>query len=280
MDRGEAEAAAEAAGRIASRFGARFAEAVSLRLDRALAPELAIEARPVAEALVTGLRGAARVDVEDGALREAVALASLLGRRAGVLGATPSAAVAIVPCLIDAAEAEDARARALVEPLRAVCVEGYVAAREEALEARAARRAAEAIGVVDAAPGCVCVIVAGMHDAGELERAFDELGRGLLDRDARACLIDAGGLEAPDPEVARQLFALHATCAMLGVRCVFARVSDGWRVAAREAGLDLTDVSFAPDFASGLREALAAVGVDVRPRAGLGDVLRRMVRRG
>ncbi len=279
MDRGEAEAAVEAAERIASRFGERFAEHVSLRRDRALAAELAIEARPVAEALVTGVRGASRVDPEDGALREAVALASLLGRRAAVLGATPSAAVLIVPCLVEAAASEDARARALLEPLRAVCMEGYVAAREEALDARSARRAAEAIGVVEAAPGCVCVVVAGAQDAGELERAVDELGRDLLDRDARACVVDAGGLAAPDPEVARQLFALHVTCSMLGVRCIFARVSEGWRSAAREAGLDLSEVSFAPDFASGLREALAAVGVELRARAGLGDVLRRMVRR-
>lgn len=278
MDRGEALSPAEAAERIAQRFGERFAEALALSRDRAVAPELAIEARPVAEALVDGVRTASRIDADDGALREAVALASLLGRRAAVLGATPTAALGIVPCLIDATAELEPRARGLTEPLRAVCMEGYVAAREEALDARAARRAAEAIGVVEPARGCVLVIVAGVQDADELELAFDDIGRRLLDRDTRACVVDVGGLKSPEPESARQLFALHATCTMLGARCIFTRVSDAWQRAARDAGLDMKHVQIEPELATGLREALAVVGVGLKPRAGLGDVLRRIVR--
>ncbi|HEY8431898.1 MAG TPA: hypothetical protein VIL20_26155, partial [Sandaracinaceae bacterium] len=133
MDRGEA--LAEAAARVAAGFGERFAAAVPLRRDRDLAPELAVEARPVVEALLAGARAAERIDPGDGALREAVTLASLLGRRAAVLGATPTGAVAIAPCLVQAASVEEARVEALLEPLRAVCVEGYVAAREEAMAA-------------------------------------------------------------------------------------------------------------------------------------------------
>jgi hypothetical protein len=160
-----------------------------------------------------------------------------------------------------------------------VCVEGYVAAREEALEADAARRVADAIAIIEPAAGCMCVIVRGVQEASELERVFDELGRELLERDARSCLVDVGGLRGPDPESARQLFAIHATCTMLGVRCIFTRVSDACRRAASEAGIDVGDVRIEAELTSGLRDALSAVGVDLKVRAGIGEVLRRIVGR-
>lgn len=269
----------EAAGRVVERFRERFPALVALARDRALAEPLAIETRPVAEALLEGLAGAGGVDPQRGELRETLALASLLGRRAAVLGATPSAALAIVPALTDAASPEDARAAELVEPLRAVCLEGYVAAHDEAWEERADRRAAGAIPILEPAAGCVVVAPAGVQDADRLEEVLEELGRRLLDRDARACVVDASGLREPDPERARRLFGIEATCRMLGVACIFAGVSAPWARAASEAGLDLAELRTAPDFAAGLAAALDACGLEVRPRAGLSEVFRRMVAR-
>ncbi len=243
--------------------------------DRALAAPLAEEATPVAEALVEGLSAVEMPSPGAPELRETSTLASLLGRRAAVLGASPTAASMIAPCLIEATEREGLEG--LVEPLRAVCLEGFVAAREELLDEAGAGRAGGAVPVVELAPRCWAVLFRGDQEAEELERIVDELGRRLLDSDARACLVHAGGLREPDRERARQLFAVHATCAMLGVECVFAEVAEPWRDAARDAGLDLEPVRIEPDFASGMRAALFLAGFELRARAGIGDVLRRMV---
>ena len=273
----EGRALAESAESVAERARAIFTERVALERDLALAGPLAIEARPVAEALLEGLSHLVRVDARAAELREAIALASLLGRRASVLGATPSAALVLAPALLEAAAHEDPRAPELADTLRAVCMEGYVAACEEAAEERAARRAADAIAIVEPAPGCVIVAPAGLQDAEQLERVLDELGRRLLERDARACVVDASRLAEPDPERARRLFAIDATCKMLGVVCVFAGVGGAWTSAAREAGLDLQHLRFVDDFAAALRVGLDACGLELRPRAGLGEVLRRIV---
>ena len=64
---------------------------------------------------------------------------------------------------------------------------------------------------------------------------------------------------------------------MLGVVCVFAGVGGAWTSAAGEAGLDLQHLRFADDFAAALRIGLDACGLELRPRAGLGEVLRRIV---
>lgn len=274
-----AEAFGEAAGRIAERFEARFGARVALDRDRARAAELAFEVRPVAQALLEGLAHASAVEPEAPELREAMALASLLGRRAGDLGVTPSGALAVVPVLLDVASAEAGAvdAGALEEPLAAVCLEGYVAAREERLEERAVRRAADAIPLVEVVPGCFAVLPAGRQSADELERVADEVGRTLLERDARACLVHAGGLAPPDHGRVAPLFAIHGACRMLGVPCIYSGLSDAWRRAAAAAPLDLSDVRLEPTFARGLAAALDAVGLETRPRAALGQVLRRLV---
>jgi hypothetical protein len=275
----EGRALAVSAERVAERARAIFTERVALERDLALAAPLAIETRPVAEALLEGLAHLRRVDVRAAELREALALASLLGRRAAVLGATPTAALAIAPALLEAASHEDPRALELADVVQAVCMEGYVAATEEAAEERAARRAADAIPVLEPAPRCFLIAPAGVQDAEQLERVLDELGRRLLERDARACVIEISRLADPDRERARRLFAIDATCKMLGVVCVFSGVGATWTSAAREAGLDLEHLRIAEDLPAALRIALDACGLELRPRAGLGEVLRRIVGR-
>lgn len=278
--RARSEAAlSEAAARVAGRFAGALRERVALTRDRDLADTLASEVLPVAEALLDGLGAASRVDRDAPELREALALTSLLGRRAALLGVTPTGALAIVPALIAALSGETDRGAALSQALIEVCIEGYVAERDEQAAERAAARAAKAIPVVEVAPGCVVVIAAGLQDAGELERVIDDVGRVLLERGARACVMDAGALEAPDPERARYLFAIHATCMMLGVECVFSRVSDAWIAAGRDAGLRTEELRVEPQLTEALRIALAACDLELRRRAGLGDVLRRMVKR-
>lgn len=269
----------DAAARIAERFGALFAERAVLARDRSIASALATESRPVAEALLEGVSGAARVDARAGELRETLALASLLGRRAAVLGATPSGALEIAPVLLEAARDDAPRALDLLDALRAVCIEGYFAAFEEGLEERGARRAADAIAVVDVVPGCIAVFAAGLQEPDELARVLDDLGRRMLERGSRACIVDATLLREPHPERARHLFAVRATCEMLGVVCIFVGVDGAWRRAAAEAGIDLAEARIEADFPSALRSGLDVCGFELRTKAGIGEVFRRIVAR-
>lgn len=301
----EGQALVESASRAADWFGDRFASRVTLACDRHRAPELAIEARPVIEALLQGLRGlredsAAALRGEDrrelvspdgtrpagppidpraNELREAVALASLLGRRAGILELTPTAVLEIVPALLDAVRREGyAEAEQLASTLTAVSLEGYVAARDERLEERASRRAADAVPIIELVPQCFAFFPAGLQSPEELERLADEVGRRLLERNAVACLVHAGALSRPDRERAASLLGLHSAGQMLGVQCIFSGLDEGWRRAAEEAHLDLTGVRLEPTLSAGLHAALHACGYELRRRPALGGVFRRLLR--
>jgi hypothetical protein len=271
---------AEAADRAAARFGELLAASAAIEADRALASELAIEARPVAYALLEGIAGVDRIEPRAPELREAIALASLLGRRAAILGATPTAAVRIAEHLL--AAIPEANAGSLLEALSGACIEGYVAAREDVAEERASARAAAAIPIVELAPGVFAIFPAGVQEPEQLERVMDELGRRMLERDARACVVHVAGVQELDRERAAQIFAAQSTCSMLGVYCVFSGIDHAWERAAREARIDLREVVVETDLHAALRGALARAGYELSTKAALGDVLKRWIspRRG
>jgi anti-anti-sigma regulatory factor len=276
---GQSRQLLERAENAAARFRVIFEERAALSMDRHLAGPLSCEVRPVAEAILHGVQAAARVHADAPELRESLAFASLLGRRAAVLGATPTAALAIAGVLVEAlTELGETRASALGDALRDVCVEGFAAEREERANGAAARRAAAAIPIVEIASGCIAVFVAGDQDAEEIERVVDEVGKKLLERNARACVVDVAALTGNDRDRVRAIFGIHAACAMLGVRCIFTGVSERARAHAIESGIDLETISIERDVASGLRAALEICGLELRAKAALGDVLRRLVR--
>lgn len=270
----------EAASRAADHFGEAFADATRLARDREAATELAIEARAVFESLLAGLAAAPDPRSHRPELREALALVSLLGRRAGELGVTPSAALALAPAIVAAASAEsDASLDPIAGPIAELTLEGFVMAREDRLREDGARALAGAIPIVEAAPGCVVMIAGGAQSAEELERVVEELGRRLLNRDAKACLVDASELP-PSPELARPLFAAHVSARMLGTRCLFTGLDDArWASPAREAGLTLGELERVDRFAEGLRVALETCDLELRHRSGLGNVIRRLLDR-
>lgn len=254
-----------------------FADSLTQRLrlgrDRALREELAWETRPLVQALIEGIDGAERIDREAPELREALALASLLGRRAAALGATPTAALHVAPALVE----QLGEAAPLLDPLREVIVEGYVSEREEALQAEGARRAAGAIPIVRLVPGLFVSLPRGDQAAEHLEEHADELGRRLLDGDARALIVHAVGLERPDRERASHLFGVHAACTMLGVTAIFAGVGDDWTAAARERGVDVEELRLVRTLDEALEMALTECGYVLRPRPALDRVWRRLV---
>jgi hypothetical protein len=255
----------------AERFAELFTQRVSLAGDRALAGDLAVEARPVFEALLVGAAGAARIDAREPELREAIALASLLGRRAAVLGATPSAAISIAPLLIEALGRADLEA--LRDTIAAVSIEGYCAERDDQAAALAHRRAADAMPIVELAPGVIAFFPAGVQEPDELERVIDDLGRRLLERDARACVVHLGGLREPDRDRAGRVLAVRSTCAMLGVECVISGLSEAWARAAREARVELEELTIEPDLSAALRRA----GIEPREKSGIGQLLKRWI---
>ena len=259
------------------RFRAKFDQLVAFESDRAIGADLQPEAMTVVRAIAEAIESGSLPAIHSPALREALTLTSLLGRRAGLLDASAAAALALAPAILDAVDVDPTDH---VDPFRTAAIDGYVRAGEERMQLVAARRVAAAIPVVELAAGCVAIFLRGEQDADELERVIEDLGRTLLARNARACIVDAAGLRRPDRDRAGQLFAVHATCVMLGVKCVYAGVASQWREIAEERGTDLSDVHFADDFRSAFDLALAACDLEIRgPRAGFRRVLGRLVGR-
>lgn len=222
----------------------------ALAHDRELAEPLALEAQPVLQALAESAA-------------EASALANLLGRRAGLLGLTPGGVLAVAPALVDSV---DDNAEDVLHTLNALCLEGYVAAREEVSAQQGAERAAAAIAQCMFAQGCVGVFVRGDQDADAMEARLSEIARDLLDRDAKACVVHAARLIRPSRDRAMKLFSLAYSCRLLGVRCIYSAVGDDWLKAAEEGGFDLNEVEVDPSFESALNKVLAHCGLQVRNR--------------
>lgn len=266
--------------RRAERFGRRFAALAATAADRASVEALRPEASTVIAAIVEAAGRGPLPDVEGPALREALTLASLLGRRAAYLAVTPVAALGIAPAIVEALRGTHDLTP--IEPaLTATVIDGYVRACEERERERGARRAADAIPFAKLAPRCFAFFVRGEHDPDELARRVDELGRALLEGDARACVVDLRGLAEPDRERFAQVFAVHSTCTMLGVRAIFVGLGEAWRDLAEEARVDLALMATAPTVADALAEAFRTCGLELRERRGLGGALRELLgRRG
>ncbi|MGE0787552.1 MAG: hypothetical protein AB7S26_17895 [Sandaracinaceae bacterium] len=248
----------------ASRLDARWSDSLALSRDRDRSRELTREARPLLEALIEGIASCDEADAERPELRESLALASLLGRRAAALGATPTATSRLADALLAAVP----EAAPIAGPIREVMLEGFLAEREDDAEARGAARAAGAIALVEIASGCFLLPVAGDQDADRLEARLEEIGRALLERGAIALVVHVGGLGVADPERAARLFGVHETCAFLGVRCHFAEVGEPWLVAARERGLATDDLTIHARFADALDRALDEAGHALGPKRG------------
>jgi len=270
----------ELTARILEEFRRRYCERAPFRQDRELADELVIEARPGVDALLAAVDS----DQDDrmAALdhHEGLALLRLLGRRGAALGLTPTAALG-VPLAVAAGFAHVGRPvpAELLDHVSVVFFEGYVSGREERLVEDASRAAGDALPVLKLAPGCLLMILAGVHDSEPMADAIERLGRQLFKTDARAALVDITHLEDPTPERAAEVFGAHATARMLGAVIVFSGVSDAWLEAAREAGVTVDILTTEAGFEAGIRRTLDIVGLEVRPAGRLRRSLKHWLTR-
>ena len=259
-----------------ARFAERFVALAPTRADRDLVDAIRPEAAIVMQAFVEAVGEGELPAIGGPELRESLTLSSLLGRRAALLEATPAAALELAPALVDAL-APDLDLATLVDSLRTTILDGYVRGCEERLHAEAARRAAEAIPIVELAPGCMAVFLRGLQDADALEPRIDDLGRRLMKRDAKACIVDATDLKEPDAERAAQLFGVRAACAMLGVRDFYVGVTEPWQRALTERGVDLREITLVDRLPDALEQALEVCGLEVRAPIAIERAFRRLL---
>lgn len=270
----DADADGEASTQVA-RFRERYAAGAPFREDRGLAPELGLEASPVLSALATAIaRGG---DLSGPEHHEALAMVTLLGRRAGNLGATPTAALTLVPAL---AHALGPGGASLADgPLTALCMEGYVAGREERIREEAVQIARDAAPLGMLAERCAGLFLGGQLTAEAIAELVDRLGSLMLRSDAAAAVVDVGRLRSPDRERAAEVVAADGTARMLGARCVFVGL-EPWLAELGPDALDRDLLLREPDLASGLRHALDLAGISLRAQRTLPGRLRAFLARG
>jgi hypothetical protein len=250
--------------RALAAFREHYVRAAPFREDRKQAEELVLEARPAVEDLLFAADQGA-VDLQGFEHHEGLAMVTLLGRRAAELAITPTAALALVPALLEGFRAvECPLPEAAGTHLQALCIEGYVASRGDRAQQEAGHRAAGAVPVVRIAPGCIALVLAGRHDPERLGEVVERFGRELFETDARACVVDLSRMKEPTADRAVEVFGAHATARMLGTRCVFAGVSEGWLDAARQARVDVELLEREPSFDKALERALGLCGLEIR----------------
>ena len=244
MERSEAELDARVA-RLIDAYVARCA----FREDRALADELRTEVRPALDAI----RVADGDPSDTVAAREALAMVRALGRRLAALGATPTAAAALVAAL------EQEGGLGLRATFCAVVLDGYVAAREEVLRMELAASSARSLLPIVLAPRCLAMIVGGTDDVEAVRPALEGLGRMLLARDAASCVLHLAHPGAVDPELAAEVLAFDASARLVGAALVISGPS------VEAAAAKEPTVRWAPTFDEAARVALAHVGYELRP---------------
>ncbi|MCA9536354.1 MAG: hypothetical protein KC593_21880 [Myxococcales bacterium] len=261
--------------RILARFCDEGLSSISLRPE--VKTELALEARPAVHALLFGLGTDRAGDASSLEHHESLAMVTLLGRALALSGATPTPVLRVVPALLSAFRAEGAEPTdALEAALQAVCLEGFVRGREEAVERRVRRGHEQAIAPFILADGVVALRLVGDLSADALVAMIEELGRALFRADARACVVDVNPLSAPTPRRARALLSAHEVALTLGVRCIYSGLDARWQGELRD--VDLSTLTLADTFAEATALALAAAGSRIARASLLPGALRGLLR--
>lgn len=267
-----AELEAEARARdVIGRFAEVLAERLPFAGDRERIEELEREVRPAVASLDLALAVEIAGDEASFAHHEGLAMVHLLGRRAAELDVSPFAAAQLVPALASAfGDAIPARFVALLD---ATCIEGFVRGREEVVEARARRRAAEGLPSLRIAPTCHVLVLAGDVDADAVEARGASFARELFAAEAASAVLDLSRLVTLDRPMGGALAEAVTSARVIGVTCHLSGIDDTRRAL-------LGDYGFAPEqlharFDDALRAALDVAGLEVRAKGGLRRLLGR-----
>ena len=258
-------------------FEQAYLAAVELEADRAAAAELRVEALPALDAVLRWL--AMGPDSPHSLLRsETLAMGSLLGRRAARLGVSPSAALGLVNGLLAPLRPSSRALSEAEHPLRAVCMEGYVAAAAERKEELRGAHWVEHVPMLPLAQHAILLVLEGERDAAQLTEVGERFARVLFRAEARVGFIDLTGLLDPSSARASALLGIDEGARTLGCPLVFSGVDASWQAALTEVGADFDLLRVAPSFSQGLEETLALVDCQIRRFGGLTAALRRLRR--
>ena len=204
-------------------------------------------------------------------------MVTLLGRRAAMLGATPSGGDRIVRTIRMVFDelAHPIPADA-IDALSLAGLEGYVSGRDELQADLSESRAADSIVTVRLAPGLLALRIYGCFDAETIAASVDEFARRLHREDARCAIVDISGLLAPTRRRAAAVLGADESARMLGAHCLFAGGNTGWADAFEEAGSDPKLVAIFPSYADALVVGFEHVGL--RLSTPMLERARRLVR--
>lgn len=257
-------------------FRVAYTAAAGFVEDRAKADALVAELRPVLDTVRAALATNAQSGVAAVEHREALAMTTLFGRRAGELGVTPSSAYAALDAFLSAMNRNSFElATPMVRALSALFLEGFVAAREELLVRAERAGSAQAQPILTLAKGCSALVLSGTHEPEALAAIVDRFARVLHRTDARSCVVDISQLAPPDDSSAAEVFSADASARMLGVVCVFSGVSDDWRSAGAQARVPFELLRVTRTFDEGVSIALGAAGLAITERNSVLEWLRR-----
>jgi hypothetical protein len=156
------------------------------------------------------------------AWREARSFAWLLAYRLGDQGWPGPVVSSVAPAWRDAIGTDWARESA--DEVHALLLEGYARGREERARTEAQKGLAAALPVAEIAPGVVVIVAAGSLDPDGATALADRASSFLLRRDAKAALLDIGGMVNPSGAVLAELWAIPSSARMLGVRMIVSGV--------------------------------------------------------
>lgn len=260
-------------------FARELSCSLPFREDAALLSALLIDVPAALSALRAGYSVSADpcTGAAHGALSEGFALFNLLCRRAGLLGATPTACLALARAAIAALKSEGlALTGACLDDLAMVAVEGFSAGRDELRERALRTIAGESQVLTPLAPRCYALFLAGSLLPEQLERVLEDWARQLFRAEARGVLLDISRLDEAGEDAARALVAFASTLSGLGATLALYEPSDRFDAWFQRLELDARGVRQCADPGVALARALTAAGYELRARGRLGELLDRV----
>lgn len=260
--------------KILEGFRVRYLNGTPFAHDRELADDLALESRPAVEAVLFALRS----DDSGSLLRdehgEGLAMVTLLGRRAGVKGASPTAATNIVPAIAGGfADAGVPLSAPIVTTLMSMCLEGYAAGLADVAERVLRDKLVAAQAMFEIVPKIHALVLAGEHDNDTLAEVVEAFTRELHRSSGLAAIVDLTRLKEASPAAAAEIFGVHHAARIAGARSVFVGLNEPWRRAAASAHLSLDLVETADSFSSALDRVLPLAGYSLKRKSRGGSSL-------